>query len=87
MELPEQHNPQSHNYQAKYYYSDLIRIKKVYQRLRQDMLCERSVCGPSPLHSCHKPQAGLYASMAVDAQLRILAGELAQIKHKCNQFY
>ncbi|WP_080240323.1 hypothetical protein [Spirosoma rigui] len=86
-ELPEQRNPQSPNYQAKYYYSDLIRLKNIFQRLRLDMICDHSLCGSTTPFSCRKAKAGLYTNMAVDAQLRVLDAELARIKARCTQFY
>jgi hypothetical protein len=86
MDLPEQRNPRSLNYQAKYYYSDLVRIKKVFQCLRLDLICEQSACGTASSAPCRKYQSGLYTSMAVDSQLRALADELVQIKARCSQF-
>ncbi|QHV95551.1 hypothetical protein [Spirosoma endbachense] len=68
------------------YYGDLNHLKSRFQRLKLDMICEGVACNPSERLACREPRIGLYATLAVDSQLRSLMDELGRIKAGCYQF-
>ncbi|MBC3787047.1 hypothetical protein [Spirosoma utsteinense] len=85
--LPKKQNLSRLSHEAILYYSHLKRIETNCQRLRLNMVCERSSCTPTDRTFCCKPNTGLYTSMAITAELHRLSDELNQVKAGCQQFH
>ncbi|GAB3906939.1 hypothetical protein GCM10028803_40130 [Larkinella knui] len=80
----EQYNHQNLRQRAIDYHQNLNRLKVWFNRLRSDLICNRSTCDSVHQLPCGEPRFGLYAT--IPAQFAGLSDEFARIKAGCYQF-
>ena len=80
----EQYNHQNLRPRAIEYHQSLNRLKMWFNRLRSDLICDRSSCVSDHSFPCGDPRFGRYT--AIPSQISGLADEFSRTKAGCYQF-